>query len=226
MAKSLEKIEATKLRSQGESIKVIAKKLGISKSSASTWTKDIILTVDQLEKLYQRQLKGSELGRTKGALIQKQRRIEKYNQAYQKITTQIGSLSPREKLLIGAALYWAEGTKKGRRVDVCNSDPNLVKFMLNWFKEQFSIPNSGFRIQLGINEDHKSREEVVKKYWSDLLNIPLSQFTKSSFKHAKLKKIYANFNEYYGTPKIYVKNPATIHAEVIGLVKYLQDTAM
>lgn len=226
MAKSALRLEAIRLREQGESVRSIATKLNVAKSSASLWTRHIILSVEQLEKLQQRVILGSELGRTRGALAQKTKRLQKYDLAAQSAKNEIGSLSPREKLLVGTALYWAEGTKKGRRVDFCNSDPNLVKFMISWFIEQFGVKGHEFRIQLGINEEHKSREATVKDYWSNLTGLPLSQFTKTSFKHAKLKKVYQNFNEYFGTPKIYVSRPSRIHARVLGLIDHLKNSAM
>ena len=63
------------MRSKGRSVRDISRDLGVSKNSASIWTRDIILSVDQLEKLRKSMLKGGELGRTKGALVQKKRRF-------------------------------------------------------------------------------------------------------------------------------------------------------
>ncbi|TSC88014.1 MAG: Uncharacterized protein G01um10147_245 [Microgenomates group bacterium Gr01-1014_7] len=51
MAKSLLRLEAHKLRKKGISVRKIAQTLGISKSTISHWTRDIILTVEQLEAL-------------------------------------------------------------------------------------------------------------------------------------------------------------------------------
>lgn len=48
MAKSKEKNKALKLRQQGESIKKIAKKLKIAKSTISLWCRDIELTPEQI----------------------------------------------------------------------------------------------------------------------------------------------------------------------------------
>ena len=75
MAKTIQKEIALKLRAKGESVNVIARKVGVSKSTASLWVKDVILTIEQLESLRQNSIKGSERGRIKGAFMQKQRRI-------------------------------------------------------------------------------------------------------------------------------------------------------
>ena len=46
------KLKAQDLRSKGLSVKDIEKKLGISRSSASIWVRDISLTKEQINKLY------------------------------------------------------------------------------------------------------------------------------------------------------------------------------
>lgn len=50
MAKSKEKNKALILRQNGESIKDIAKRLKISKSTVSLWCRDIKLTSEQIKK--------------------------------------------------------------------------------------------------------------------------------------------------------------------------------
>ena len=63
MAKSELRLKAINLRSKGGSIRDIAKKLGVVRSTVSLWTRHIILSVAQLEKLHHRRIKGGELGR-------------------------------------------------------------------------------------------------------------------------------------------------------------------
>ena len=76
MSKTQLYFQARELRSKGESVKNIASILNVSKGTASYWVRDMVLTVEQLERLKQSSLKGSELGRLKGALTQKNRRLK------------------------------------------------------------------------------------------------------------------------------------------------------
>ncbi len=76
MAKSLLRLEARKLRKRGISVRTIAQTLQVSKNSASLWTRDIILSVEQLEALRQASIKGAELGRLKSSLMQKEKRLK------------------------------------------------------------------------------------------------------------------------------------------------------
>lgn len=221
MAKYELRLQARKMRSKGESVRDIAMKLGVSKGTSSIWVRDIILSVEQLEKLKQRSIKGSELGRIKGAFIQKKRRlelIEKCNQEGMKIA---GNLSRKEFLMAGLALYWAEGSKKNGRLTFCNSDPDLINFMIKWLKENFGIDKERLNIRVGINEIHKDREKIVKKYWSDVTGIPLSHFQKTSFKKSKVHKIYKNHNKHFGTLDVLVLKPGELYYKILGLIKAL-----
>src|SRR5258706_2756189 len=125
MAKSELRLEAREMREKGKSVRDISKELHVSKSTASIWTRDIILSVEQLERLRKSMLRGGELGRVKGALIQKQRRLAIIENCNSEGVKEVAKLSEREFLMAGLALYWAEGSKKNGKLSFCNSDPNL-----------------------------------------------------------------------------------------------------
>jgi len=223
MAKFDLKIKARKMRSKGASVKEIAKKLGISKSTCSLWVRDIILSIHQLEKLRERAIKGGERGRLKGALMQKQRRLDIIKQWEKNGVRELCSLSKRDLYIAGIALYWAEGCKKNRGTQVFNSDPELIKLMVGWFRIFFGIKTEDIKARVGLNEAHKSREEIVKKYWSKITGIPLNQFTKTRIKKVKNKKIYKNFNDHYGTLSISILKPTKYCYRILGLIKGLSQ---
>ncbi len=221
MAKFLLRLEARKLRKRGVSIKKIAKYLKVSKSSASRWVRDIILTIEQLESLRKSSLEGAERGRLKNAFMQRDRwkkNMEKYKQLG---IISIGKLNEREFLIAGLALYWGEGYRKGRRLSFCNSDPRLIRFLLLWLQKCFAIDNSDIRCRVGINYMHLNRDNLVKEYWSKITGIPLTQFTKTSFKKVTNKKIYDNFNDHYGTLSVEVSQPSRFYGRIIGLIEGL-----
>lgn len=221
MAKSLLRLEALKLRKKGISVRRIAQVLDISKSTVSHWTRDVILTVEQLENLRQSSIKGAELGRLKSALLQKERRLKVIEDSRIKGIKMFSNLTKRELLITGLALYWGEGSKKDRRIEFCNSDPRMIKFFIHWLQSCFGINTEDLRGYLGINEAHFKRENVVKQYWSKLTDIPLSQFRKTFFKKTANKKVYENFNEHYGTLNIRVAKSAALFYRVMGLIEGL-----
>lgn len=221
MAKSLLRLEARKLRKKGVSVKKIAQYLKVAKSSASIWTRDIILTVNQFEKLRGAMLRGSELGRIKGALIQKERRLKFIEESRNKGIMELSNINERELLIAGLALYWGEGSKKSQEVEFCNSDPKMIQFLLLWLKKCFKIMPNEIKCCVGINQMHRKREGIVKNYWSRISGIPISQFRKTSLKKVKNSKIYENFNEHYGTLSVIVTKPSRFYFRILGLIEGL-----
>jgi len=221
MAKSKERLKARELRRIGISVKSIAKQLHVAKSTASLWVRDIVLSVEQLEQLRQQGIKGGERGRLLGTLRQKNDRLQRIKIGEENGKMLVGNLSTRELLLIGSALYWAEGTKKKREIAFCNSDPCLILVMMQWLHTCFAVAKDRFYCSVGINEIHKQRELIVKEYWSKITGIPLSQFRKTSFKKVKNNKVYDNFNDHYGTLTVKIVKPGQIFYDILGIISGL-----
>lgn len=223
MAKYDLRLKARELRRQGISVKKISKDLGVSKGTASIWVRDIILSVEQLQALKKSMIIGGELGRLKGSLMQKERRLKLIEESKKNGIKTISNLNERELLIAGLALYWGEGAKKTREFSFCNSDPKMIQFLMIWLKKCFNISIDELRCYVGINEIHSNRENIVKEYWSRISGIPLNQFRKSKLKKVKNKKVYDNFNEHYGTFAISVLKPARFHYKVLGLIEGLSE---
>lgn len=221
MASSILRLKAIDLRSQGVSIKQIAMQLKISTSSASKWTRDINLTSQQLDKLRINECNGKALGRLKSTMIKKEIRLEKIEKSRREGAVIVGNINKRELLLLGLALYWGEGGKKNRRVEFCNSDPRMVKFLILWLIKCFEVRSEDLICWVGINEIHEPRESIVREYWSKVLNLPLGQFRKTSYKRVKSKKVYANFDQHFGTLSIVVAKSTNLYYQIMGLIDSL-----
>lgn len=220
MAKSLLRLKARKLRSEGMSMRNIASHLQVARSSVSSWVRDILLTEEQLFVLRQSELSGHERGRLKTAMIKKEKRekiIEEFNSMGLK---EVSNLNKRELLLVGTALYWAEGSKgdRNRRVEFCNSDAKMLKLFIKWLVNCFEVERGDLRLVVGINKIHAFRVEKVKKYWSDILDIPPEQFRKTSLKNVKNKKIYDNMDIHFGTLTIKVAKSTNLYYKIMGLI--------
>lgn len=221
MAKYDLRLKAREMRSAGESVKKIAQNLGIAKSTVSIWVRDIILSVEQLESLKNNSIKGAERGRLLSAFMQKERRHKLMEDSYLDGKEYLGKISDREFLIAGLALYWGEGSKKSRNLRINNSDPKMLVFMLNWFRKFFSIKNDDIRLIVGINVIHKKRDKIVRKYWSDITGVPLNYFRKTSFKKINNKKVYSNYDQYFGVLTIDVLKPTRFYYKIIGLIEAL-----
>lgn len=221
MAKFKEKNKAQELRKKGKSIKEIAKQLHVSKSTVSVWCQAIQLTKKQIFELNQKMLRGGYIGRLKGAAIQRKRYLQKVNNLTQEGKILIHKLSTYELLVAGAALYWGEGNKKDRIVGFSNSDPEVIKFIMSWFRKAWRLSEDRFYLRVGINKIHKKRDDEVKRYWSKVANIPLKQFRKTTFIKAKNKKIYKNFYTHFGTLTIRITKSSELQYKTLGLIEGL-----
>lgn len=81
-------------------------------------------------------------------------------------------------------LYWAEGAKKYESIKFSNSDPDMIKFMMRWFREICQVQEVKFKIALHIHSLLIRRD--VEKYWSEVTGIPLTQFQKTYIKQTSL----------------------------------------
>ena len=97
----------------------------------------------------------------------------------------------------------------------------MIKLLILWFKECLNVKSEDLRCVVGINQIHQSREGVVKEYWSNLTNIPLDQFRKTSFKKVSNKKVYDNFDNHYGTLSLLVAKSTHTYYKIMALINAL-----
>ncbi len=84
----------------------------------------------------------------------------------------LADLSKKEKIIVGACLYWAEGTKKD--FNLINTDPVLVRTFVS-FLEVLGVPKENLRISLRTYEDI-DRATVIR-YWAHLLEVEEGRIT-------------------------------------------------
>ena len=116
MAKSALRLKAREFRKKGQSIGAIARVLEVAKSTTSLWCRDIELSTWQIEKLLANKENGLRLGQINGALVQKNRRIEKINFYEKEGREKFKDFSREEFFTAGVALYLGEGSKRDRRI--------------------------------------------------------------------------------------------------------------
>lgn len=205
------KRKAVSMRKQGKSYGEISKATGASKSTLSYWLKTIPLSETQRKKLYTAKLKNM----LKGSNSVRERRKREVDAILESARREIHlPLSEDEIRLFGAAIYWAEGSKGGL-MEVTNSDPALILYMVHWIENMFNIPPAELKAKLNIYPQQNDSD--IKKFWSSLCGIPLSQFGKSFVK--PLSKDYKKNNLYYGTIKIVVPKSTNKKLQVFGWIQ-------
>ncbi len=179
-----QKQKAIALRKKGLSISSIASELHVSKSSVSTWVRDVEMSKNILDKIRSRSHTAAVVERRRMTRIKKEEAYR--SDIIRKAKSEIRHLSPEELLLVGTALYWGEGSKKKRgMVEFTNSDPRMIKFMKYFLREVCAVPEDKFRGHVYLHA-HLSPHKA-EAYWSGVSNIPLTQFHKTSIQKNKKK---------------------------------------
>jgi hypothetical protein len=208
------KIKARELRKKGISIKEIKRNLGVSLSSVSIWVRDIKLTREQLNALYINKRTGNLKGSIVAAQNKKRQREAVTRKLKEEGVKEVGKLSKRDRFIAGISIYAGEGGKTDRDISFVNSNPNFIKFMMDWFKDFCGVSVDKFRGSLYIHDD--LNEKKAKNFWSKLTGIPISQFTKSYIVENNIKRLRNRKHE-NGIFRIKISN-ANLHRKIMGWV--------
>lgn len=205
------KEQAISLRKRGRSYNEIKKEIGISKSTLSYWLKTIPLKPHHKARFYTKQIQYLSFG----AQSQRERRERQIEEIIEQASGEINlPLTSDTYRLMGAALYWAEGSKGGR-FEITNSDPHFILFMTRWLEKVFNIPASSLKAWLNIYPQQNELE--IKAFWSELTGIPIENFGKSYIK--PLTSGYKKNNLYYGTIRVEVPKSTDMKHRIFGWIK-------
>lgn len=223
MADTLLRDKARVLRSRGASLNEITHRLKVPKSTVRYWCRDIELSDAQQQQIFHKQ----KLGGIKAAELMRRQRLLRTRQLVNQGKKEIGRLSPRELLLIGAALYWAEGYRKGDgEFGFTNSDPSMVKFMVRWLKEACGVQKDRIHLRLCLNAAHRPRVDEIEKFWAEVTRIPRSQFSKPTLIRARHKKQYLNPSAYFGMLRIKVRQSTNFRRKIVGWIEGISSMQM
>jgi hypothetical protein len=142
----------------------IAARLSVSKSSVSLWTRDVP---------FQARLLPTK-ARRRGPNALQRRKQEEIDRLRAEGLERIASLSERDFLVAGAALYAGEGGKTQHQVTFSNSDPRLVAFFCVWLRRFFDVDESRLRVRLYLHQGLDLDAALI--FWASVTAIPTSQF--------------------------------------------------
>lgn len=189
----VKKESAIRLRGQGKSYREIEKVLGVNKSTLSGWLKNIKLTKKQKNTLHKKWLSALIKARKKSAIThikQRQDKQQVIRQEVEDFTSDI-KIDKKNGELILATFYLAEGTKKESCFALANSNPEVLKSIINLLRYLYKIDESKFRCCLHLRKDQD--EKSAKKFWSKNLDINLDRFLKTQFDKRTVKKTYIHY---------------------------------
>ncbi len=190
------KAQVINLRKSGFSISELSNKFGVSKSTVSTWVKNIPLSIKakaRIDSLY-------TAGQVKSQEIIRQKTLNKIAEAdLFAISLLKGiNITQNHSVLIAVMLWWCEGNKDiSSSVSFTNSDPDLVKTYISLLRKGFDLDEQKFRILMHLHDYHVELKE--RRFWSEITGIAQDKFYKS---HLKLSNHAFKKDGYHGCIKI------------------------
>ncbi len=212
---------AITLRRQGLSYSQILAHVPVAKSTLSLWLRSVRLSIPEQHMLTQKKLAAAK----RGGESKRRQRLLRTAELIEKAQGEVGTLSKREKWLIGAALYWAEGSKQrsasvSNAVTFNNSDPVMLRFFKEWLLQSLEIELSRLKFEIYIHETQKHRVKEAQKYWAQRLAIPLRLLQTVYFKKNVIKRTRKNpENGYYGLIRITVRSSSALNRTIAGWVE-------
>lgn len=205
---------ARALRHDGRSVPEIARELNIGRSTAWLITKDIAWTPGP-DGASRRAEAGRAYWRVRNRQADRVSQREKFNWALR-----AGELTDRELMLVGAAVYWAEGSKskpwrRDESLTFINSDPLMISLYLRWL-ELLGVDRSRWTFRLHIHET--ADVDAALQYWSEVVGVSEAEFGGTTLKRHKPETNRHNRGETYrGCLSIYVKRSAAEYRAAEGL---------
>ena len=222
--KRSERTDAIQLRRDGATYETIQRRLGVAKSTVWRWCRAEGLVEQELQRLTE--LK--RFAQRKGAAAVQAKYLAATRYVMQQAEQSVGRLSRRDLWLIGAALYWAEGTKQkphniSQRVTFTNSDPAMLHLFLAWLRDICQISEERLVFELVIHESGNA--ESAKLFWSSTLRIPVTRFQVRLKRHALSLRRRRNTAGYAGLIRIIVRQSAQLNRQIAGWVQGIGESA-
>ena len=187
------KNKAVELRKKDYSYNEISKQTGIPKSTLNNIFNPLELAGVRANFNVQEHLKKIHVMAMAKIRKNHQERLSKIKQAVAKEISGSKLLGDQfyGRSLV-AMLYWAEGSKTPGTLAFVNTDPFLLLLYLTLLRQTYHIDENKLRVRLHLHHYHDI--EKTKKFWSELLEIPLSKFGKIYIKQrSQTKKFRQNF---------------------------------
>ncbi|MER7457198.1 resolvase [Micromonospora sp. NPDC126480] len=204
----------------------IARRVGVARSTAYLWVRHLPLDRDTEEARARRRAHSKVMTDALWAEHRAARDAARA-EAVTDAAAWAGGLGRRELLLVGAALYWAEGLKakpwrpNDCRVRFVNSDPMLVTLFLR-FVEEMGVGRDALRYRLAIHEAADARAALV--WWAKIAGVPPDRFQPTSLKRHRPVTVRRNTDESYrGCLSIEVPRSRQLYWAIEGIMKGMAD---
>ena len=164
------------LRMLGWTYSEIQEVVPAPKGTLSGWCSEIRLSQDQIAAIKARRPPGVREGVPVDTGRKRRQEIQRIRaEALLKARGLLGD----PFWMAGACLYWAEGAKTRRRLEMTNSDPRLLRLFIGWVRT-YHEAEAEFTLHLHLHEGND--EPAARSYWSGALSLTDPSFNKTFIK--------------------------------------------
>lgn len=189
------KEKAVKLRQLGQSYGQISSSLNLAKSTLNGWLKHIEITPIQKEKLFEQWKEGMHKAQKRSCEVKKAAKLENIKQSQISAINFMSNIKLDNSILeiFLAGLYLGDGFKTNGRLGLGNANPQLVLLFTNLIRKLYKIDETKLHAEIFGRADQNPDELV--EYWSELIQIPKSQFHRTQLDPRAKKPTHS---DYYG----------------------------
>lgn len=209
--------KAVQYRKRGYSYGMIVKKLGLPKSTLSNWLKELPYSPNKAV------VRRIGLARSKSAQYKNRQKLASIKEARNLARKEIGAFTKRDFLIFGTSLYLGEGSKSAEVVQISNSNPRVIRFMVKWLEKVCGLKKVNFIIELHLYPDNNIEKSVA--YWSKMTGVPEGQFSKTQIDKRQNKSLSKVGKLPYGTARLTVKSfgakqfGVILHRRIMGWIE-------
>lgn len=184
---------AFELRKQGKSYRKIEQKLGIAKSTLSSWFKNKPFS-SKIKKILVKKARQKASKQLRLLSLGHKNKWETIHLSYRKeARLHFANLFKNKFFGAGITIYWGEGDKniKNGIVRVSNTDYRLLRIFILFLLKTCKVKLEKIKIWLLLYSDLD--ENVCRNFWSKKLHLSLSHFVKPYYIKGREKRKKVNY---------------------------------
>lgn len=209
-----QRVDARRLRAEGQSVKQIAAAVGVSVSSVSRWVRDVELTSEaRAHLLIRNPARNGEIVRAANIARARERRAAWQADGRRRARTG----DPLHHA--GCMLYWAEGSKSRSTVEFTNSDPAMVALFSEFLRRCYAVEPATIGLRAYLFADHSAKQRELEDFWLETAGLPRSCLRRSVVNRYSRSSQRKRVNRLrYGTCRITLHRAAVVHS-VLGAIQ-------
>ncbi len=211
------KDRALQYSKEGYSYSMISQKIGVSKSTLSNWLNEIPFSPNK------ELLKRMGFAKLKSASFKHNQKRAEIKEMRELARLELGSRTKRDLWFLGIGLYLGEGAKSYELVRISNSDPEVIKIAIKWFKEICGLKNENFSPMIHAYPDNNIKKTI--EYWSKITGIRKEQFAKTQVDIRDNKVIIKRKSLPFGTMHLHIRSNGKkefgrrLHRRIMGWIE-------